>query len=86
MLSKIQLYLSIAAAAVIGILYAMFRIEKAEKKTAETKAQKLEEVVNENSKVIHVQHEIEKASGDVNAASDDDIDSLLSKYDRSRKG
>lgn len=85
MMSNIKLYLSIAAAAVIGVLYAMFRVQKSEKEATETKLKQVESVANENKNTIEIQHSIEKVRNDVITASNDDLDGMLNEYDRSRK-
>lgn len=85
MLSKIKIGLAIFSTLIIGFLYAAFRVQKSDKEKAEAK---IDEIVRENqtaTKIIEVEHEIKSSKDHVDIASNDDIDVMLSKYNRSRK-
>ena len=85
MWANIKLYAGIAIAAIIGVLYAAFRVQKAEKESAVEQKDKYKSAAESSEKVIEVKNDIEDAGNLADAASDDELDSLLNKYDRNRK-
>lgn len=85
MWTKIKLYGGIAIGLLVGALYAAFRVQKSEKETALEQKEKYQSAAKESEKVIEVKNDIEKAKSDVDAASNDDVMGMLSKYDRNRK-
>lgn len=83
--SNIKIWLGIVATFLIGGLYAALKIQKAEKKTAESKADFALDAAKEANTVIRIKGTVDNAKTSADAASNDELDSLLSKYDRNRK-
>jgi Flp pilus assembly protein TadB len=85
MWANIKLYAGISIAAIIGVLYAAFRVQKAEKESAVEQKDKYKSAAESSEKAIEVKNDIEEAGSIANAAGNDELDSMLNKYDRNRK-
>lgn len=86
MLSNIKAWLSIGIAALLSVLYAGFRIKSAKLDSAEDKVNHLEQVNEQNQQSEKVSDEVEKINDDIDRMSNDGVNSVMHKYDRSRKG
>lgn len=85
MISQIKIYIGIAVTAIVGILFALFRIERAKKETAETVADTYKDAAVENAKVIEEIKQSEKIKIDTAKLTNDDVFIELRKYNRNRK-
>lgn len=84
MLSKIKLYAGIVGAALIGFLFALFKIEKSKKEAAETKAEAYKDNAVENAKVINQIKRKEEVRNEISMLTDSDIRDRLLKSARDR--
>lgn len=85
MLAKLKLIIGVGVAGVIGFLYAALRVEKSEKKQAEANAAQYKQAADETVKTVEVMKDVQNAKAAIDSSSNDNVVSLLGKYDRSRK-
>jgi GH18 family chitinase len=85
MISQVKIYVGIAVTAIVGILFALLRIERVKKEAAETVADTYKDAAVENANVIEEIKQSEKIKMDTAKLTNDDVFSELRKYDRSRK-
>lgn len=85
MLDKIKTYALAAVGVALAVMYAMFRIQKAEKETAVEQKEKFQSAAEESAQTVEVIKNVEESKAAATTASDNELDGMLSKYDRSRK-